>query len=213
MSKLFREALWPTPIYTQEFPDSKNLNKQLFKLIKAWSKKESSMEKTNSGGGWHSPTDMNFKEEYKFFTPHLFQMVEKIFIDYGLEPKVGLGNMWANINPPHAYNKHHIHPNSDWSGAYYVQVPQDSGNLWIEDPRPGANIQLPRRIKKLARPLWRVIKIPAVEGQCIIFPAWVPHGVEENNTKAKGDKSLRVSISFNFIQTPNDQTNLHKTSN
>ena len=47
-----------------------------------------------------------------------------------------------------------------------------------------------------------------------MFPAWVPHGVEENNTKAKGDKGLRVSVSFNFIQTPNDenQTHLHKAT-
>ena len=37
-----------------------------------------------------------------------------------------------------------------------------------------------------------------------MFPSWVPHGVVDNNTKAKGDKSLRVSVSFNFIQTPND---------
>ena len=39
-----------------------------------------------------------------------------------------------------------------------------------------------------------------------MFPAWVPHGVVENNTKAKGDKSLRVSVSFNFIQVPIDNT-------
>jgi hypothetical protein len=50
-----------------------------------------------------------------------------------------------------------------------------------------------------------VIKIPPLEGRCVIFPAWVPHGVEENNTKAKGDKSLRVSVSFNFIQRDQDE--------
>jgi hypothetical protein len=47
-----------------------------------------------------------------------------------------------------------------------------------------------------------------------MFPAWVPHGVEENTSKLKGDKGLRISVSFNFIQTPNDenQAHLHKTS-
>ena len=212
--ELKRDLMWPTPIYSGFVPDFKNLNKQLFKLIKAWSKKEPSIEKTNSGGGWHSPTNMNFKEEYNPLTKHLFQMVNQIFEDYGMEPKVGLGNMWANINPPGAYNKHHIHPNTDFSGVYYVHIPKDALNcIWLEDPRPGANIQLPRRIKQLPRPLWRITKIPPVEGQCIMFPAWVPHGVEENTSKLKGDKNLRVSISFNFIQTPNDpqndKTNLH----
>jgi uncharacterized protein (TIGR02466 family) len=202
--------MWPTPIYHKDFPDSNNLNKYLLKHIKEWRKTSPSVAKTNSGGGWHSPTDMNERPEYKPLLNHLFQMVDEIFKDYGMEPKVGLGNMWANINPPNAYNKYHIHPNSDFSGVYYVQVPKDSGNLWLEDPRPGANIQLPRRVPNLPQPLWRVTKIPPIEGRCIMFPAWVPHGVEENNTKAKGDKSLRVSVSFNFIQVPYDKKNLYE---
>ena len=217
MNQIKRELMWPTPIYTQDFPEAKKLNTYLIKHIKEWKKKSPSVEKTNSGGGWHSPTDMNFKEEYKPLTQHLFRMVTHIFQDYGMEPKVGLGNMWANINPPGAYNKHHIHPNTDWSGVYYIHVPKDALNcIWLEDPRPGPNIQLPRRIKQLPRPLWRITKIPPVEGQSIMFPAWVPHGVEENTSKLKGDKALRISVSFNFIQTPNDnkndQTHIHKST-
>ena len=60
--------------------------------------------------------------------------------------KPGLGNMWANINYPGSYNKQHIHPNSQWSGVYYVKVPKNSGSLFLEDPRPGPNIILPRSL-------------------------------------------------------------------
>ena len=213
--ELKRQLMWPTPIYSANFPDSKTLNKNLIKQIKAWSKKDKSVDKTNAGGGWHSPTDMNLREEYNPLTQHLFNMIAEVFKDYGMEPKIGLGNMWANINPPGAYNKYHIHPNTDFSGVYYVQIPKDAANcIWLEDPRPGANIQLPIRVKQLPRPLWRITKIPPVEGECLMFPAWVPHGVEENTSKLKGDKGLRISVSFNFIQTPNDenQAHLHKTS-
>jgi uncharacterized protein (TIGR02466 family) len=35
--------------------------------------------------------------------------------------------MWANINPPGGYNRAHTHPNSLWSGVYYVK---DSKKLW-----------------------------------------------------------------------------------
>ena len=52
-------------------------------------------------------------------------MQDEIFKDYGMEPKPGLGNMWANINYPGSYNKQHIHPNSQWSGVYYVKVPEE----------------------------------------------------------------------------------------
>ena len=195
-----RELLFPTPIYIKEFPNFKQLNKHLFKHIKAWAKQTPGEEKTNAGGGWHSSTDMNNKPEYQVLVKELSTMVHEIFKDYGLEPPSFLGNMWANINYPGAYNKTHVHPNSTLSGAYYIKVPKESGNIWVEDPRPGPNLLMPRRLPNLPRPLWRVVKYPPIEGQCIMFPAWVPHGVESNQSKEKGEKGWRVSVSFNFIQ-------------
>ena len=195
-----RELLFPTPVYIQGITDYKNLNKDLLKNIKAWAKQTSGEIKTNAGGGWHSPTTMGDKEEYKPLLKELNIMVAEIFKDYGLKMPFFLGNMWANINYPGSYNKTHLHPNSTLSGAYYVQVPKNSGCIWVEDPRPGPNLLMPQRLDKLPKPLWRVVKYPAVEGQCLMFPAWLPHGVECNDSKEKGVKGWRVSISFNFIQ-------------
>ena len=195
-----REILFPTPIYFKMVQDPQKLNKHLFKHIKAWSKKDKGEKKTNAGGGWHSPTDMNIKKEYSPLTDELFEMQYEIYKDYGMEPKPGLGNMWANINYPGAYNKQHIHPNSQWSGVYYVKVPENSGSLFVEDPRPGPNIILPRRVKGIPKALFRVVIYPAIEGQMIMFPAWLPHAVEINESKEKGEKGRRVSVSFNFIQ-------------
>ena len=195
-----REILFPTPIYMKMVKEPKKLNKYLYPLIKAWSKKDKSETKTNACGCWHSPTDMNIKKEYQPLIDELFAMQHEIYKDYGMEPKPGLGNMWANINYPNAYNKQHIHPNSQWSGVYYVKVPENSGRLFVEDPRPGPNIILPRRTKNLPRALWRVVLYPAIEGQMIMFPAWLTHGVEINESKEKGEKGWRVSVSFNFIQ-------------
>ena len=199
-----REILFPTPIYTKMVKDPKKLNKYLFPLIKAWSKTDKGEEKTNAGGGWHSPTNMNFKKEYKPLTDELFAMQEEVYKDYGMAPKAALGNMWANINNPGAYNKQHIHPNSQWSGVYYVKVPKNSGRLFVEDPRPGPNIVMPRRVEGLPKALWRIVAYPAIEGQMIMFPAWLPHGVEINKSKEKGEKGSRVSVSFNFIQINED---------
>jgi len=199
-----REILFPTPIYFKMVKDPKKLNKTLYPLIKAWSKKDKSETKTNAGGGWHSPTNMNFKKEYQPLTDELFAMQEEVYKDYGMEPKPGLGNMWANINYPGSYNKQHTHANSQWSGVYYVRVPKNSGSLFVEDPRPGPNLLLPRRIKGAPRALWRVVIYPAIEGQMIMFPAWLPHGVELNESKEKGEKGWRVSVSFNFIQVAFD---------
>ena len=199
-TEIKREILFPTPLYFKMVQDPQKMNKDLFPLIKAWSKKDKGLEKTNAGGGWHSLTDMHKKKEYEPLMHELLTMQYEIFKDYGMEPRPAVGNMWANINYPGSYNKQHLHPNSQWSGVYYVKVPKNSGSLFVEDPRPGPNHLLPRRVEGIPRALWRVIIYPAIEGQMIMFPAWVPHGVEINESKEKGEKGWRVSVAFNFIQ-------------
>ena len=63
---------------------------------------------------------------------------------------------------------------------------------------------MPRRVKGLPRALWRIVVYPPIEGQMIMFPAWLPHAVEINESKEKGEKSWRISVSFNFIQIKKD---------
>ena len=182
-------------------PNAKELNKYLFKHIKAWYKADPKGEiKTNSGYGWHSKTDMNLKKEFDPLTQELFKMAEECNKDYGVKPKLGLGNMWANINPTHSYNKTHTHPNSLWSGVYYIKVPKNSGKLFLEDPRPGPNTYMPRRTGNLPKQLWRVVAYDAIEGRMAFFPSWQPHGVDINMNTEKGEKNWRISVSYNFIQ-------------
>jgi len=199
---LKREILFPTPIYMKELQGTQELNKQLFKDIKAWMKKDpEGVEKTNVNG-WHSQTDQNNRPEYQPLIKQMFTMVEQIFQDLGYQPKVALGNMWTNVNYQNGFNKHHVHPNSTISGAYYVKIPKDDQKscIWMEDPRPGPNLLMPRTVNGLPRELWRVVQYPPKEGMACLFPSWVPHGVGINRSKLKGEKSWRISIAFNFIQ-------------
>ena len=130
--KLHRKILFPTPVYFKDLPNAKELNKYLFKEIKKWRKADPIGEtKTNSGFGWHSKTDMDKKEEYKPLIRELFNMAYECNQDYGIKDKLGLGNMWANINPTYSYNKSHTHPNSLWSGVYYIQVQKKAVKLFL----------------------------------------------------------------------------------
>jgi len=193
MSQLQRKILFPTAVYFKDIPNSKELNKYLFKEIKKWRKADPKGEiKTNSGFGWHSKTDMDKRKEYKPLIDELFKMA--------YECNLGLGNMWANINPTYSYNKTHTHPNSMWSGVYYIKVPKNSGKLFLEDPRPGPNTHMPRRVDNLPEQLWRVCAYEPIEGRMIFFPSWLPHGVDINMNTDKGEKNWRISVSYNFIQ-------------
>ena len=45
-----------------------------------------------------------------------------------------IDTMWCNINEYKDYNISHIHPNSLFSGVYYLKTPKDCGNLVFEHP-------------------------------------------------------------------------------
>ena len=87
-----REILFPTPVYFKDLPNAKELNKYLYKEIKAWYKADPKGEiKTNSGFGWHSKTNMNELKQFQPLTKELFMMAEACNLDYGVQPKVGRG--------------------------------------------------------------------------------------------------------------------------
>ena len=192
---MITEYHFPTMIYIKDFPDSEKLNKYLEDHIMRWSQNDKGVSKTNAGG-WHSSTDMNQKEEYNPLTRELFNMQEEIYQKENLNRKPVLGNMWANINYPGNSNRPHLHPNSLFSGVYWIKTPMKSGNLMLYDPRPGIHTTMPNRKEgKLPSQLWREIHYEPKAGRCIMFPAWMWHEVKPNESN-----DTRISVSFNFLQ-------------
>ena len=191
---MIKEYLFPTIIYIKDLPNANELNSYLEKHIVEWSNQDKGVSKTNVNG-WHSQTDMNHKKEYEPLIRELFQMQNEIVKEEHLDMEPRLGNMWANINPPGGYNNNHIHPNSLFSGAYYVKAQPNSGRLALMDPRPGVQQIMPtRKPGKMPRELWRDAYYDAVPGRLIMFPSWLWHKVELNQSN-----DVRISVSFNFI--------------
>ena len=192
---MITEHHFPTIIYIKDLPNALQLNQYLEQKIIQWSQQDKGEQKTNAGG-WHSKTDMNKKEEYNPLTKELFNMQDEIYQKEHLSLKPVLGNMWANINYPGCFNRPHIHPNSLFSGVYYVTAPKNSGNFMIYDPRPGVQMAMPNRKEgKLPTELWREVHYEPVAGRCIMFPSWLWHEVKPNESN-----DTRISVSFNFLQ-------------
>ena len=192
---MITEYHFPTPVYIQEIPNAVELNQYLEQKILQWSQQNKGVSKTNAGG-WHSTTDMNQKEEYNVLTKELFAMQDKIFTKEFLTQKPALGNMWANINYPGNANRPHLHPNSLFSGVYWVKAPEKSGNLMLYEPRPGAQCTMPNRKEgKLPPELWREVHYKPKAGTVVMFPAWLWHEVKPNESN-----DIRISVSFNFLQ-------------
>ena len=189
---MIKEGFFPTLIYADDFKLNTN---DLAQNIINWAKEDKGLTKTNVNG-WHSTTDMQNKSEYKPLVDELFKMINKVFKEECLDKQPVLGNMWANINPSGGYNKPHVHPNSLFSGVYYVKTPPNCGRLICQDPRPGIQTVMPtRKSVEIPKYLWRDVHLQPQENRVVMFPAWLWHSVEPNQSK-----DIRISVSFNFIQ-------------
>jgi len=187
--------LFPTRLLSCKLPEHERLNAGLLEVIGRLRARTSGRTRSNQLG-WQSP-NLDYGE------PAVGELCSRVLErcrDYaeaaGWPPRPGtrllMLECWANVNPRHAYNQQHQHPNSLLSGVYYVRVPAgDCGDLMLFDPRPQAWV---------LQPLWgprgpaspQVHRLAPEEGRLLVFPSWLDHAVAQNTADAE-----RVSISFN----------------
>jgi uncharacterized protein (TIGR02466 family) len=189
------QLIFPTPVYIKDIA-TEAFNQELEKNIFSWAKEDGGITKTNVNG-WHSADNMHERKEFKGLVDLLFEAQYFIYKQEIMEFEPVLGNMWANINPPGGYNIPHIHPNSLWSGVYYVKTPNNCGSLILDDPKTQSHMMIPKRKSGIIPPsfLWKQIEYIPKAGRLIMFPSWLNHWVNPN----KSDDT-RISVSFNFTQ-------------
>ena len=191
---MHRELHFPTPVYIADI-EHPTLNQELERDIVAWSKQDKGVVRTNVQG-WHSTTDMQEKPQFKKLVDMLYACQKTIYDQEHLDSEPVLGNMWANINPPGGMNRAHQHPNSLWSGVYYIKAPKNCGQLKIDDPRSSAAMVRPNQKEgPLPQRLFRETHYEPIAGRCIMFPSWLMHCVDPNESN-----DIRISVSFNFLQ-------------
>ena len=189
---MIKEQFFPTILYAKDIKlDNSFLEKEIIK----WSEEDKGITKSNVNG-WHSHTNMHEIPVFKILVDELFKMQSEIFNEENLNGEPCLISMWANINLPGGYNKSHIHPNSHFSGVYYIKATKDSGDIVFNDPKSTSHMIVPS-VKNIELPkyLWKEVRVSPVVGRIIIFPSWLWHRVDINNTNDK-----RISVSFNFTQ-------------
>ena len=164
---MIKAAYFPTIIYAKDV----NLDNRLFeKEVLAWADKDKGVKRTNMNG-WHSQTNMHEIPVFKPLVDELFKMQNEVFQEEWLESEPHMGNMWANINPPGGYNSPHLHPNSHYSGVYYIKAPEGGGDITFP------------QLKQ---------KVTPKDNMMILFDGHTRHGVTENLSDEE-----RIAVSFN----------------
>jgi len=100
---------------------------------------------------------------------------------------------WANISAPGTPHNLHTHPNNYLSGVYYVKTQPRANGLHFHDPRSQVKIIEPAPLE-LSPATAGKIRVEVSPGTLVMFPAWLEHSVDPNQS---GDS--RVSIAFNIM--------------
>lgn len=147
-------------------------------------------------GGWQS------NDLFTSTTPELKELTDIIssrFIDLAFKMNYNIncpvGNFWININKKNSHNVPHIHPRTLLTSVYYVKVPENSGNIIFH--RTIHNYEeyvKDYMISKYNEYNSSTYTFVPKKGKLLIFPSWLEHEVEPNETDLE-----RISIAFNSV--------------
>ena len=192
-------TIFPTVISNNFLEGMDEGNQQICRYIfELENKKKNSVTRSHIGG-FHSSGNILFQN-----IPALISLRKKVFeklaaIDahfYNKKYSYARTTIesWANVNRFGAYNSIHSHPNSRWSGVYYVTSNPEaslehplSGRFEFIDPRPAQSVAYFGE-----NAVDKKYLINPVAGQLLIFPSWLQHQVHPNF-----DNQPRISIAFN----------------
>jgi uncharacterized protein (TIGR02466 family) len=188
---------FPTLIGRFVIPDAEAMNQDLRVLILAEQVRHASLGRSNIGG-WHSQTDFLTRQE-----PAVAALAT--WIDWAVRQMVdatagpgapsGATSLagWATICRAGAYHAPHSHPDSAWSGVYYVDAGAScadrplSGVLEFLDPRAGVDA-----VTAPGDPYGEPVRVRPEAGLLVVFPSWLFHWVHPYF----GD-TPRIAVSFN----------------
>lgn len=199
------EMIYPTPVVLHRWPDSGELNRALTEIVLAAERDSPASTGRSNVGGWHSDPGFVRRED-----PPIRDLAQRIqsLVREATGAMMAPGKHrfslegWANVLRRGQYNSVHVHPNSTWSGVYYVTgnpppepgqgVAEFSGKIEFLDPRPAASATY-----AVENIMQRRSMLNPDAGTMLLFPSWLQHQVHPYF-----GPGTRISIAFNVVVAP-----------
>ena len=181
------QIIFPTNLFLiEEFynSDTTSMKKYIFDL---W-------ENRDYDDRWQTKSaDLHKKKEFKEFAELVISTSKEILdeLKYDVED-VAITDMWATVLKSGENHPAHTHSNNFLSGVYYLQSFDQGSSLMFRDPRPAADVILPK-IKETTITNASLLSYTSKQNRAIFFPSWLPHYVKPNKSKNK-----RISIAWNI---------------
>jgi uncharacterized protein (TIGR02466 family) len=138
---------------------------------------------------WRAPI---FGDLEKALDKHVAAFCEALGFDLQGK-KLKCNAFWINILPEGGTHSSHIHPHSVISGTTYVQMPEGTSALKLEDPRLAMMMMSPLRRKDAPQELQPFVYVKPEVGEMLLWESWLRHEVPMNMSEEE-----RISVSFNY---------------
>jgi uncharacterized protein (TIGR02466 family) len=170
--------LFPTQIWI--FPPDEGMVKAIRKMErKALELRQSKIElgaPTVSGRGIWRMSSPHLTPDFKQATERIETLLAVTCKRLGIAAGRRKFDTWLNVNDPGSYHVQHQHSPNLLSGVFYLSDIQESGKIIFKDPRPARQCFRETQGGPLEIPL------STTAGGAAIFPSWLEHHIEENQT-------------------------------
>ena len=161
-----------------------------------WNQKKSTYDfKDFHKDGITSFNNLDLLEEKKWLPISKAIQIQafKLLSDIWIVKDFRLDHLWTTIYPKGGFIPIHNHAPYLLSGVCYLQTPEDCGKLVFQDPSWTTKAQSPFRESTFPI-LGTQQKIEPKAGDIFLFPGWLPHWTEPNQSDQD-----RIILSFNMV--------------
>jgi uncharacterized protein (TIGR02466 family) len=195
----FQNRLFFTPIYGFKLNLSEGYLAELIQeSLNLYVNKGTYQEYRSTRDAFQSQDDINNHLLFKdLFDVILQAFTETVCKDYQINgqnrQKLLLKKAWINVNPQGGYNVVHNHPNAFFSGVYYLQASEKSGEIVFLNPVSEQSLTLPHQLIDQGS-IYNNDRYcyPPRQDLLILFPAYLNHYVHPNKSSDE-----RICVAFN----------------
>jgi len=189
------DLYFPTPVWWEDTQDIEI--EPILKLCYQLKEQNPAGRKLSNQGGWQSNDfEAGTYSELKSLEEKIMNQASNCVRDYGYDESeclLGIGNLWVNFNGLNNTNSVHIHDNAFVSGVFYVKAKPGQGSINLyKCYSQDYIVSSQARVANYTPISASAISYQPQTGKLIMFPGYLPHGVERNELNED-----RISISFN----------------
>ena len=149
----------------------------------------------SSFNGWHSEVYLSRIKEFNEVIDTVYNIVQTIKTELGFKKDLNLNILqyWININGNKSYHAPHIHRGFLFSAIYYIDSPEDCGDLDLHTPTKNLHYHIRDDWFDNQDKIYTNYTVKPEPNKLVIFPSWIEHSVRVN----KSNKD-RISIAFDI---------------